>query len=230
MSRVLIIGDTHAPAMRERYPDFLEDIYEQWDCDRVVHIGDAVDFHGISYHLKHTDLPNIEEELDIAVGQLSELYDRFPDVDYMTGNHSDLPNRQAIGVGIPAKLMRSLGEILDMPKGWVVHPRFADLDIDGVFYRHGDKGKSNVLNAARAQADAEHRSVVCGHYHAQGGVSFGANMLHRWFGMQVGCGTETNSPYMRYSKIYAAKPIVGCGVVLDGEYPIFEPMPLEQYS
>lgn len=230
MSRVLVIGDTHAPAMRESYPDFLEDMYDTWDCDRVVHIGDGADFHGISYHLKHTDLPNIDRELELAANQLETLYSRFPVVDYLTGNHTDLPNRQAQGVGVPAKMMRTLGEILEMPEGWTVHPRFHDLKIDNVIYRHGDKGKSNVFNSARAQADSEHNSVVCGHFHSQGGVSFGANGKHRWFGLQVGCGTETNSPYLRYAKQYASKPIIGCGVVLDGEYPIFEPMPLEQYA
>lgn len=126
-------------------------------------------------------------------------------------------------------MMRTLGEILSMPEGWTVHPRYHDLRIDNVIYRHGDKGKSNVFNSARAQADAEHNSVVCGHFHQQGGVSFGANGKHRWFGLQVGCGTESNSPYLRYAKVYAGKPIVGCGIVLDGEYPIFEPMPLENY-
>jgi len=229
MARVLVIGDTHAPAMRESYPDFLEDMYEAWNCDRIVHIGDGADFHGISYHLKHTDLPNIDREIELAATQLATLYERFPNVDYLTGNHTDLPNRQAQGVGLPAKMMRTLGEILDMPEGWNVHPRFYDLMIDGVIYRHGDKGKSNVFNSARAQADAEHTSVVCGHFHQQGGISFGANAKHRWFGMQVGCGCETNSPYLRYAKQYAGKQIVGCGIVLDGEFPIFEPMPLEQY-
>ena len=229
MSRVLVIGDTQCPAMREDYPLFLKDMYETWDCDRVVHIGDGADFHGISYHLKHTDLPNIDREIELAANQLSSLYSLFPTVDYLTGNHSDLPNRQAQGIGLPAKMMRTLGEILDMPASWTVYPRHYDLVIDGVIYRHGDKGRANKYNSARMQADDEHCSVVCGHMHQQGGVSFGANAKHRWFGMQVGCGCETSSPYLRYAKQYAGKPIIGCGIVLDGEFPIFEPMPIEKY-
>ena len=94
MARVLVIGDTHCPAMRESYPSFLEDIYEEWNCDKVVHIGDGADFHGISYHLKHTDLPNIDREIELAAEQLSTLYERFPEVEYLTGNHTDLPNRR----------------------------------------------------------------------------------------------------------------------------------------
>lgn len=228
--RVLIIGDTHAPAMRPAYVDFLKDIHEEWNCDTVVHIGDGADFHGISYHLKHTDLPNPDREVELAAEQLSLLYEAFPKVKYLIGNHSDLPNRQAQGNGLPARMIRGLAEILEMPKSWEVFPRYHDLFLDGVLYRHGDKGRSNKYNSARAQADAEHCSVVCGHFHAQGGVSFGANQRRRWFGLQVGCGTETDSPYLRYAKAYAQKPVVGCGVVLDGEFPIFEPMPLEKYK
>jgi hypothetical protein len=31
---------------------------------------------------------------------------------------------------------------------------------------------------------------------------------------------------MAYGIKYSSKPIYGCGVVLDGQTPIFEPMPL----
>ena len=47
MARVLVIGDTHCPAMKEGYVDFLKDVQETWDCDTVVHIGDVVDWASI---------------------------------------------------------------------------------------------------------------------------------------------------------------------------------------
>ena len=60
MANVLVIGDTHCPAMLDHYPDFLAEIYEAWDCEKVVHIGDLVDFHGISFHTKEFGIPDIE--------------------------------------------------------------------------------------------------------------------------------------------------------------------------
>ena len=43
MSTVLIIGDTHAPCMRKGYIGFLKRTADEWQPDRIVHIGDLVD-------------------------------------------------------------------------------------------------------------------------------------------------------------------------------------------
>ena len=229
MSNVLVIGDTHCPAMLDAYPDFLASIYEAWDCNHVVHIGDLVDFHGISFHTKEFGIPNIEREIQEAREQVQTLCELFPDVDYLTGNHSALPIRQAQEAGLPPSMVLSLAEILDLPDTWNVLPRYTDLIIDDVIYRHGDKGRSNQTNAAFLNAQNEFMSVVQGHMHSQGGVLYGANQSKRYFGMQVGCGTDPRSPYLNYSKIYSKRPMLGCGVVLDGERAIFEPLFLEEW-
>lgn len=230
MSRVLVIGDTHCPAMHEAYPDFLEEMYDVWSCDRVVHIGDLVDFHAISYHQKQFGLQDIEREMEAASEQVAILTRMFPKVDYLIGNHSALPTRQAADAGLPPSMLKSLAEIVGLPKTWTVHARHHDLLIDGVIYRHGDKGRSNQSNAAFVNAQMEFQSVVQGHYHAQAGVVYGANQQTRYFGLQVGCGTDPRSQYMDYSKIYTKRPLLGCGIVLDGDYAAFEPMHLEDYT
>lgn len=229
MSRILVIGDTHCPAMLDSYPLFLEDMYDQWSCDRVVHIGDLVDFHAISCHQKQFGLESIEKEMDDARSQVAVLTKSFPDVDYLIGNHSALPSRQAQDVGLPPSMLKSLSQMMDLPDGWNIHPRHYDLIIDDVIYRHGDKGRSNQQNAAYLNAQNEFRSVVQGHHHSQAGVVYGANHLTRFFGLQVGCGTDPRSLYMEYNKTYSKRPILGCGIVLDGEYATFEPLPLETY-
>ena len=66
MSRVLVIGDTHFPFVREDYLPFLVDTYNKYDCDTVVHIGDVVDNHGISYHETEHDAFGVEQEMDLA--------------------------------------------------------------------------------------------------------------------------------------------------------------------
>lgn len=229
MSNVLIIGDTHCPAMLDMYPEFLEEIYESWDCDRVVHIGDLVDFHGINFHAKEFGIPGIEEELEEARAQVQILTKLFPEVEYLTGNHSALPVRQAAEAGLPPSLVLSLSEILQLPDTWNVHSRYTDLVIDDVIYRHGDKGRSNQTNGAFLNAQNEFMSVVQGHLHSQGGVLYGANQNSRYFGLQVGCGVDPRSPYLNYSKTYSKRPMLGCGVVLDGERAIFEPLFLEEW-
>ena len=74
MSRVLVIADTHAPCMLDSYPFWLKTIYEQWSCDRVVHIGDLVDWASISYHPKAPSLKNSEAEFEQAMDQVQTLY------------------------------------------------------------------------------------------------------------------------------------------------------------
>ena len=222
MSRVLIAGDIHAPCMMQEYPDFLWACYEEWECDRVVFIGDLVDNCSLSFHLKkpHQKDPTIEFEKTME--QVSTLVEYFPEADWLLGNHDVLPLRWCEQVGIPEEYMKSPGEIW-RTGDWVVHPRYHDLVIDGVIYRHGDKGKGGRM-AAGANARAEFCSVVQGHHHSQAGVEFIANQRDRVFGMQVGCGTDWKHHQQEYGVKYSFKPILGCGVVIDGTTPIFEPM------
>lgn len=222
MSRVLVIGDTHCPCMRPQYLDFLLETYEAWDCDRVVHIGDLVDNTALSFHTKNPRLKNPISEREEALRQIAELTSHFPEVDLMLGNHDALPYRWATEVGVPTEYLRDPANLWDLPSGWNVHGRFDQLVIDDVIYQHGDRGRSSAL----LNAKDEFRSVVQGHHHSKAGVNFHANKGFRIFGMQVGCGVDDSVLAMEYGKKYTSKSIIGCGVVLDGLTPVFEPMHL----
>ena len=60
MARVLAIGDLHEPATHPGYLDFCLDLYEVWDCDTVVFLGDIVDHHNISFHAKDIDSSDVK--------------------------------------------------------------------------------------------------------------------------------------------------------------------------
>ena len=225
MARVLVIGDTHCPTMLDGYVDFLCDIRDSWDCDRIVHIGDLVDWASISYHPKAPSLKNSEAEFETAYEQVQELYHAMGNnVDWLVGNHDALTERQATDLGLPLKVLKEYDELWGL-KGWNVIPRFGNITIDGVFYQHGDRGKGGRM-AALNNAKAEFCSVVQGHSHSQAGVEYHANSNLRVFGMQVGCGVDYRKAAMSYGVKFNAKPILGCGVVIDGTTAVFEPMPL----
>jgi predicted phosphodiesterase len=224
MARVLVIGDTHAPAMREDYPDFLMDTYKAWNCDTVVHIGDVVDWGAINYHEKDPSNPSPIEEYRESQKQVSVLYRMFPKAVVMTGNHDSLPKRKATTIGIPAELIRSNGDIWNTPK-WDWKPRYAVHEIDNVLYAHGDRGKGGH-GAALKNAKEHFKSWVQGHLHGQASVTYFANNDSIIFGMSVGCGIDVDSAAMNYGKKFNQKPLVGCGVVVDGKYGVFEPMTL----
>lgn len=224
MSRVLVIGDTHCPAMHSGYISFLKSVEKKYKCNRVVHIGDLVDWNAISFHDKDPAMPGAVEEYKLALKQVRALHAAFPKVDYMVGNHSDLPARKAALVGLPTDVMVPFKALWGL-KGWTIHDRYSDLRIDNVIYRHGDKGKGGQRIAALANAQAEHCSVVQGHLHSQFGVEFAANADRVIFGLQTGCGCMPNHPAMNYSRVFSKRPILGCAVVLNGE-PIMERMKL----
>jgi len=221
-NKVLVIGDTHAPALHKGYIPFLKKIYKKHGCNRVVHIGDLVDWNAISFHEKDPSMPGAAEEYREAFKQVRQLHKAFPKVDYMMGNHCSLPSRKAKTIGLPEEVLCDFKTLWGLD-GWTIHPRYHDLVIDGVIYRHGDKGKGGA-HAAHKNAQAEFMSLVQGHLHAQAGVDYHANQEDCVFGMQVGCGVDHSHPAMNYGRVYSAKPIVGCGVVYSRKLAFFEPM------
>jgi predicted phosphodiesterase len=48
MARVLVIGDTHFPAVHKNYFSFIKRVRDKYKCTEIIHIGDVVDHHCIS--------------------------------------------------------------------------------------------------------------------------------------------------------------------------------------
>ena len=84
MSRVLIIGDTHCPGMRQGYVDFLQRVADSHDVTRVVHIGGLVDWAAISFHEKSPGLSNATREFEAACRQVAALARSFPKADWLS--------------------------------------------------------------------------------------------------------------------------------------------------
>ncbi len=223
MATVLVIGDTHCPGMRRGYVRFLQRIADEYQPDRVVHIGDLVDWHAISFHEKLPSQDGAGPEFAKALKQVQQIAKAFPDVDWLIGNHDALTHRKAEAAGLPRDLLRGYADIWEVSKhGWVAWPRFHKLEIDGVLYAHGDSGSAGKC-APLNQAVENFRSTVVGHFHSLGGVSFFANKTDRVFGMAVGCGVEQRAERFSYAARLPKKPMLGCGVVIDGQRPYFEP-------
>ena len=96
-------------------------------------------------------------------------------------------------------------------------------DLDGVLYEHGtgSSGKDAAFNRAVAQRC----SVVMGHIHSFAGVKYHANPFSRIFGLNVGCGLDIRLYAFEYAKMTVHRPVLGCGIVVDGDVGLFVPMP-----
>jgi len=217
MSRVLIIGDTHLPVVRKGYLEFCLDIQEAWRCDKVVHIGDVVDWQAVSFHAAHPECPGPADEYELAYAEVQKWYKAFPRATVTIGNHDERPGRKMKDSMIPARFLRDYPEIWDTPNWeWTGHTI-----IDDVLYLHG-VGHGGMYHSANVRKDAM-RSVVCGHTHSVGMIHYAQSHRERLFGMDVGCGIDDNAFQFAYSKHNEKRSFLGCGVVIDG-VPYLEPM------
>lgn len=219
MSKVLVVGDIHAPVTHPAYLRFCRDIADQWGCNRVHLIGDVVDWHAISFHPKHPDAPGASEEYERALACVQEWYAAFPKATVSIGNHDARVLRLAESVNIPSFLVKDYAEAWQTP-AWKWE---YDTVIDDVYYFHGTdrRGAHPAFNAVRDMG----MSVVMGHVHTAGGVKWMCNPHRRLFGMDTGCGIDDRTAAMAYGKHFRQKSIIGCGVVIDG-HPYYEAMPM----
>ena len=98
---VLIIADTHIPYHVPELMDFLKLLKKKYKPDRVIHIGDEVDKHAMSFHDSDPDLPSAGDELKLSIPVIKQLEKMFPKMDLLDSNHGSLVFRRAYKHGIP---------------------------------------------------------------------------------------------------------------------------------
>ena len=215
-NRVLVIGDLHEPFCLDGYLEHCIDVYNKYNCNKVVFIGDVIDNHYSSYHETDPDGLGGGEELDFAINKLSRWVDAFPKATVIIGNHDRIIARKAFSSGIPKKWIRNYNEVLDAPEWDFVE----SMMLDDVLYIHGEGG------TARTKMKKELHSVVQGHLHTQLYLEYIVGTNFKIFGVQTGCGIDKDSYAMAYGKNFP-KPAIACSVILDdGTLPILEPMKL----
>ena len=215
MSNVLIVGDTHLPFAHRHYLAFCKRIQKEFKCNKVVHIGDLVDSHSISFHDHDSDGLSPADEMKLVDKMLKDWFKAFPKLKLCLGNHDRLVDRKAKHVGLPSRVFKPFRENWNLPKGW--EDDF-EHEIDGVLYMHGTgySGKIPHLNAAVNNR----QNTVIGHCHSIAGYEWTASSKDAIFGMSVGCGIDKKSYAFGYGRHFPKKQILACGVIKNGEYPL----------
>lgn len=217
---ILVIGDTHIPFEHAGYLDFCRKVYKQYRCSHVVHIGDLVDNHAISYHEHHPDGLSPLEEIVLAKKKLASWYKAFPRLSLCKGNHDILVQRKAITYGFPELLIRDFRDVWELPESWEYAWNY---HFCGVRYEHGS-GYGGLYPQAQIARD-NRQSTCIGHAHSVAGIIYNANDKDIIWGMSVGCGIDRMKYTFWYGRDFRRKPILGCGVVLNsGKLPQFIPM------
>ena len=213
MTRIGIIGDTHIPYELDGYLQWCYDVFDQWAVDRIIHIGDAFDNHALSFHDSEPMLKGVTGEVTEARERASEMYDLFPEATLILGNHDRIPARQLRKIGMePTIFMKPFEEIYDMPEGWSTENT---VQIDDVIYHHGET--AGGMNGFLKDAKNRMQCAVSGHNHSNAGIASFATQNELVWGMAVGCGVDRDHMAFAYGKNFPSKPIIACGVVVDGE-------------
>lgn len=217
--RIGIVGDLHQPFTHPRYFDFCCDTFEQWGVDHVHFIGDIVEHHRLGQWEDVPEGHGAEYEAELAEESLRQWVESWPEATVSIGNHDERHYRKARSAGMPERYVRHYREVWGTP-GWDWQMSHV---LDGVLYKHGIgcSGKDAAINAAIQSR----MSIVIGHTHAWGGAKWHCNDDSRIFGLNVGCGIDISEYAFAYGKHFPNRPTLGCGIVLDGEFAVFEPMP-----
>lgn len=218
-----VIGDTHLPYVLPGYLEFCAQTFEEQGVTRVIHIGDLIDHHALSFHDSEPCLKGVNGERVAVRDALAPWFAAFPELEIVGGNHDAIPKRQIKKLGMdPDVYLRSNAEIYGFPKGWKeVEYVFSN----GVLYHHGETCVSDFGYGK----DARTRmcNTVSGHAHGNFGVAFTANDTRLVWGLGAGCGIDRRSMAFAYGKHFKKKPIIGCAVILDdGRLPVCFPMNL----
>tara|TARA_B110000037_G_scaffold100178_1_gene117023 strand:- start:635 stop:1363 length:729 start_codon:yes stop_codon:yes gene_type:complete len=205
-NRILVIGDLHEPFCLDGYLDFCKETYQNFNCNKVIFIGDVIDNHYSSYHESSADGLGGKYELEQAIKKLSKWYKAFPIADVTLGNHDRIIIRKAQTSNIPSKWIKEYRDVLETPKWNFV----TDVYYDGVRYVHGDKSGKPRMAAKRDMV-----STVSGHYHTDFYVEWLFGKTRAIFALATGCGIDSKSYAMGYMQ-GGKKEAIGCGVVLGG--------------
>lgn len=213
-----IVGDQHQPFTHPGYLAFCQDTFRKYRVTRVVNIGDVVDGHAISFHEHDPNGMSAEAEACAASDGVQAWYRAFPNALVCVGNHDARPFRTARTAGMPDRYVKQYADVWKTPNWkWALEHA-----IDGVLYEHGtgSSGKDAAFNRAVAQRC----SVVIGHVHSYAGIKYHTNPFSRIFGLNVGCGIDVGAYAFDYGKMFPIRPVLGCGIVMDGDLGFFVPM------
>lgn len=214
---VLVISDLHAPFYHPDAIAFLKALNDKYKFDKIISIGDEVDYHAISFHASDPDLLSPSDELKSAILKLQPLYRLFPKVSLIDSNHGSLVYRKGKFHGLPRSVFKSYREVLQAPKGW--HWSF-DLTINVTgnkkVYLHHGKSKAPAKLSKNFSI-----STIEGHFHSEFNIHYWANPNGLYFAMKTGCLIDDKSLAFSYNLTTLDRPIIGCCGVIDGQPKLF---------
>lgn len=219
---VLVISDMHLPYGHSCLIPFITALKKKYKPDKILCSGDEIDGQSFSMHNHSPDLMSPSNEFEAAIKQLKRIYKIFPKVDIMQSNHGDLIYRRGEAFGIPRSVFKSYRNMLEAPSGWRWHFELVIDTPGGKVYFHHARSASALKSSQQLGMNC-----VFGHHHSKFEIQHWTNGQDRKWGMIVGCLIDYKSLAFAYGKNNLKQPIIGCGIILNGE-PKLLPMELKK--
>jgi hypothetical protein len=211
--RILVISDTHCPFEHKDALAFLTAIKKEYNPDRVIHIGDEIDNHAMSYHDTDPDSFSAGAELIRAREVVWQMEELFPRVDVIESNHGSLWYRKAKTHGIPREAIKTYEEIL-FPRrktGWKWHFEL-ELSLPNgqpCYFHHGRHANALIASQHRGMP------IVQGHYHEKFNIQYWGTTERLNWGMNVGCLVDDKTLAFEYNNSNLKRPIIGCAMIIE---------------
>lgn len=224
---ILVIPDQHFPAQHIDMFPFIKKVLEVYGKpDKVVNLGDELDYHVLSFHENSVDDMPYSESSEFEEGKryFSQFYDMFDEMDILESNHGSMVFRKANSCRIPRKFLRTYQEVLDAPVGYHWHKNLIlDTPCGPVNFSHGNYAPKDIMRKSQLRS----MSQVQGHYHNDFEIKYWKNDLNQtYFGMTCGCLIDDDTYAFLYNKTYIPRPMLGIGLIIDG-VPELIPMHLD---
>ena len=215
--RILVMADCHMPYHHPDMFDFLYDLNESFKPDRVISLGDIVDFYGMSSYSKDPDhkdsFANELTKIKIYVKILASI---FPKMRITLGNHDDRLYRAASGAGVSRSMLKPFSSIIGSPRGWRFYKGEVQIRVastgEKILFAH-TRGANVFLTAQRLG-----QTVVTGHQHTKGGVQAFSNGRDVRFGCDCPNLISNEGCPFKYAKLQNINPVQGA-LIIEGGVP-----------
>lgn len=221
---IVVMPDLHAPYHHKHALAFMAAVKARFKPDLVINLGDEADKHAMSFHDSDPNLKSAGDELEATKPVIAELHKLFPHMLLCDSNHGSMHYRKAKAHGMPVQYLKAYREIL-LPginsKGWQWAENWrVRTPMGEVLFKHQASG-AILIDASHNQCN-----LVVGHHHGKFTIEYGASSARLYWGAFFGCLIDKDSLAFAYGKHTMYKPILGCGVIING-IPTLIPMLLD---
>jgi hypothetical protein len=200
----------------------------------VIHNGDEVDNHALSFHNSDPSLKSAGPELQEAKIGVWKLEEMFPNMRLLESNHGSLAYRKAKAHGIPAVYIKNYRQVLfadesgdptGKGKGWSWHARVRIENEWGRDMQFQHIGTGDLMQLAAM----ENANLSVGHAHGKYGIGYTSSQVDTYWSLYTGWLGDYEALAFAYGKDIPKKPVLGCAMIIEG-VPQLIPMRVDKHN